>query len=124
MLTDEAVAARTAIALRRAVTYDDALDLAAQGQPAAKAVVDQSGRALGRLIAAVANITTCHRILITGEGARLAEAASAAMHHQIAADRNPAAAQLSLVTPHLTADDWARGPAVLAIQTLVRPPGR
>ena len=121
MLSDEAVAARTSVALRRPVTYDEALDLAAQGQPAAKTVVDQAARALGRLIAAVANLTTCHRIIITGEGARLAEAAGEAMQQQIAADRDPAAAPLHLQTPHLTADDWAQGPAVLAIQTLVRP---
>ena len=106
------------------VTYDEALDLAAQGQPAAKTVVDQAARALGRLIAAVANLTTCYRIIITGEGARLAEAAGEAMQQQIAADRDPAAAPLHLQTPHLTADDWAQGPAVLAIQTLVRPSGR
>jgi hypothetical protein len=43
------------------------------------------------------------------------------MHLQVAADRDPAAAPLHLRTPHLTPDDWAQGPAVLAIQTLVRP---
>lgn len=123
MLTDDAVAARTTVALRRSVSYDEALTLAAQGQPAAKTVVDQAGHALGRLAAAVANLTTCHRILITGEGARLAEAAGEAMQRQIAIDRDPAAAPLDLLTPHLTADDWAQGPAVLAIQTLVRPTG-
>ena len=123
MLTDEAVAARAAVALRRPVGYDEALDLAAQGQPAAKTIVDQAGRALGRLIAAIANLTTCHRILIAGEGARLAEAARVAVQDQITIDRNPAAAPLHLQTPHLTADDWAQGPAVLAIQTLVRPLG-
>ena len=121
MLSDEAVATRTSVALRRTLTYDEALDLAAQGQPAAKAIVDQAARALGRLIAAVANLTTCYRIIITGEGARLAEAADEAMKQQIAADRDPAAAPLHLQTPHLSADDWAQGPAVLAIQTLVSP---
>lgn len=119
MLSDEAVATRTSVALRRNLTYDDALDLAAQGQPAAKAVVDQAARALGRLIAAVANLTTCYQILITGEGARLTEAGNEAMRQQIAADRDPAAAPLELQTPHLSVDDWAQGPAVLAIQTLV-----
>ena len=119
MLSDEAVATRTSVALRRTLTYDEALDLAAQGQPAAKAIVDQAARALGRLIAAVANLTTCYRIIITGEGARLAEAADEAMKQQIAADRDPAAAPLHLQTPHLSADDWAQGPAVLAIQSLV-----
>lgn len=121
MLTDEAVAARTSVALRQPVTYEEALTLAAHGQPAAKTIVDQAGRALGRLVAAVANLTTCHRILITGEGARLTEAAADAMHEQIAADRNPAAVPLHILAPRLTSDDWAQGPAVLAIQTLVRP---
>lgn len=124
MLSDEAVATRTSVALRRTLTYDEALDLAAQGQPAAKAIVDQAARALGRLIAAVGNLTTCYRIIITGEGARLAEAADKAMKQQIAADRDPAAAPLHLQTPHLSADDWAQGPAVLAIQTLVSPSNR
>jgi predicted NBD/HSP70 family sugar kinase len=124
MLSDEAVAARTSVALRRNVTYEQALDLAAQGQPAAKIVVDQAARALGRLVAAVANLTMCYRIIITGEGARLGEAAGEAMQQQIAADRDPAAAALDIQIRHLTPDDWAQGPAVLAIQTLVRPLGR
>ena len=87
-------------------------------------MVDQAARALGRLVAAVANLTTCYRIIITGEGARLAEAAGDAKQHQVAVDRDPAAAPLHLQTPHLTVDDWAQGPAVLAIQTLVRPARR
>ena len=121
MLTDDAIAAQTSVALRRAVTRDEALDLAAHGNPAARAVAEQSGRALGRLVAAVANLTMCYRIIITGEGERLADIAADAMRAQIDIERDPAAGDLDIQNPTLTPADWARGPAVLAIQTLVRP---
>jgi predicted NBD/HSP70 family sugar kinase len=121
MLSDDAIAAQTSVALRRPVTAREALDLATQAQPAARTVVDQSGRALGRLVAAVANLTMCYRIIITGEGGRLASVAAAAMQTQISLERDPAAGELDLYTPTLGADDWAQGPAVLAIQNLVRP---
>jgi predicted NBD/HSP70 family sugar kinase len=121
MLTDDAIAAQTSVALRRAVIRQEALDLAAEGNPAARAVADQSGRALGRLVAAVANLTMCYRVIITGEGGRLADVAADAMRAQISLERDPAAGDLEIHNPTLTAADWAQGPAVLAIQTLVRP---
>ncbi|WP_344806368.1 ROK family transcriptional regulator [Microlunatus ginsengisoli] len=121
MLTDDAIAAQTSVAIRRAVNRDEALDLAADGDPAARAVADQSGRALGRLVAAVANLTMCYRIIVTGEGGRLAAVAGDAMRAQIGIERDPDAGQLEIHNPALTVADWAQGPAVLAIQTLVRP---
>ena len=121
MLSDDAIVAQASVALRRPVTPDEVLDLATQGQPAARTLVDQSGQALGRLVAAVANLTMCYRIIITGEGRRLASVAAAAMRGQISLERDPAAGELDIHTPDLGADDWARGPAVLAIQSLVRP---
>jgi predicted NBD/HSP70 family sugar kinase len=121
MLTDDAIAAQTSVALRRLVTRDEALDLAAGGNPAARAVVDQSGRALGRLVAAVANLTTCYRVIITGEGGRLVSVADDAIRAQISLERDPAAGDLEIHNPTLNAADWAQGPAVLAIQTLVQP---
>ncbi len=120
MLTDDAIAAQTSVALRRPVTRHEALDLATQGQPAARTVVDQSGRALGRLVAAVANLTMCYRIIITGEGGRLADVATEAMRAQISLERDPVAGDLEIYNPTFGAADWAQGPAVLAIQTLVR----
>ena len=120
MLTDDAIAAQTSVGLRRAVTRHEALDLAAGGDPAARAVVDQSGRALGRLVAAIANLTMCYRVIITGEGGRLAEVATEAMRAQITLERDPVAGDLEIYNPTFEAADWAQGPAVLAIQTLVR----
>ena len=117
MLSDDAIAAQTSVALRRPVTPDEALDLAAQAQPAARTVVDQSGRALGRLVAAVANLTMCYRIIITGEGGRLARVAATAMRGQISLERDPAAGELDLCTPSLGADDWAQGSAVSRSRT-------
>ena len=64
---------RAALALQQSISYDDVLDLAQQSHPAALAIITEAGRALGRLIAAVANLTMAHTILVTGEGSRLAE---------------------------------------------------
>jgi predicted NBD/HSP70 family sugar kinase len=58
--------------LQRFVAYEECLDLALQGDAVATAVATESGRALGRLVAAVANLTLARKIVLTGEGIRLA----------------------------------------------------
>jgi predicted NBD/HSP70 family sugar kinase len=106
-------------ALDRPVSYDEALDLAAAGEPAARRVVDDAGRGLGRMIAAIANLTAPERVVLGGEGVRLVDVAGDAIREGIAADRDPRAREIDIVTTPGDNSEWCRGAAVIAIQRYV-----
>lgn len=119
VLTQAAIVHEVGTALGREVGYDEALTLAAAGEPAARRVVDDAGRGLGRLLAAVANLTMPERIVLGGEGVGLVEVARDTIEQGIAADRDPRARKLDLITTSGDNLEWCRGAAVIAIQTYV-----
>ena len=119
MLTTASLCARMSAATHHRVTYDDFVALAAGGDPAATPIAAEAGRALGRLIAAVANISMAQRIILTGEGVGLVAVARAHVDRAVSRDRDPAAAALDIVVQPSDFTQWARGAAVIAIQTHV-----
>jgi predicted NBD/HSP70 family sugar kinase len=119
MLSMSGVCAQAAVALRRDVTYDEVMALARNGDPASTAIVRQSSLALGRLVAAVANLTMSQRIFVSGEGIGLAEVGRRAVMEGIARDRDPNASPVDLVIQPYDSDLWARGAASVAIQHFV-----
>ena len=119
LLTTDAVITQVGEALGRAVSYEEALNLAAQGDEGAKQVIDRAGYALGKLVAAAANLTLPERIVIGGEGVRLVEVAQDALLDGLHIDRHPAATDPPLVLLDPDFSEWARGAAVIAIQTFV-----
>ncbi|MFD7154041.1 ROK family protein [Kribbella sp. NPDC059898] len=119
LLTVSAITSQLGTALGRTVGYDEALDLAAKGDPAAREVVGRAGRALGKLIAAAANFTMPELVVLGGEGIRLAEVAHEELLAGLHADRHPSAAELPMVLQPADFSEWARGAAVVAIQTFV-----
>lgn len=119
VLTMPAISAAVSLTLDRAVGYEEALDLAQRGEPAARRVVDDAGRGLGRMIAAIANLTAPEMLILGGEGVRLTEVAASAIQEGIAADRDPRARRIALVTTSGGNTEWCRGAAVIAIQRFV-----
>ncbi|WNB84698.1 ROK family transcriptional regulator [Cellulomonas sp. ATA003] len=119
MLTIPSLIGQASVALGRPVTYDELLDLARAGDRACARLVDDAARALGRLLAAVGNLTMPDRIVVTGEGVALAEMARAAVDAGIAGDRDPRASALDVVTRPGDFRQWARGAGVVAIQEFV-----
>lgn len=119
ILTQAAIVSAVSTALDRAVDYEEALDRAAAGEAAAKRVVDDAGRGLGRLLAAVANLTVPQMIVLGGEGVRLVDVARDAVLEGLALDRDPRAHEIPLVTTTGDNTEWCRGAAVIAIQTHV-----
>ncbi|MGW6197245.1 ROK family transcriptional regulator [Kribbella sp. NPDC055110] len=119
LLTVGAVTSQVGAALGREVGYDEALDLAAKGDPAAREIVGRAGRALGKLIAASANFTMPELVVLGGEGVRLAEVAHDELLAGLHANRHPSAAELTMVLQPADFGEWARGAAVVAIQTFV-----
>lgn len=124
ILTQTAIETAVSTALGRPVDYEEALDLAESGEAAARRVVDDAGRGLGRLLAAVANLTVPEMIVLGGEGVRLVEVARDAVDAGMAADRDPRARNIPLVTTTGDNTEWCRGAAVIAIQTHVLPAAR
>lgn len=119
VLTHSAISHAVSTALGRAIDYDEALDLAEVGEPAARAAIDSAGRGLGKLLAAIANLTAPERIILGGEGVRLVDVARAAILEGIHADRDPRARELDLATTPGDDLEWCRGAAVIAIQRFV-----
>ena len=119
MLAMPSIAAAASVPLLRRVSYDEALDLAEAGDPAAGRIVANAGRALGRLIALVANFTIPERVVLAGEGIRLADVARPEIDEALAADRDPRASIVRLEVRPGNFTQWARGAAVIAIQTYV-----
>jgi predicted NBD/HSP70 family sugar kinase len=119
IMTQAAIVTAVSTALDRPVTYDEALTLAADGEAAARRVVDDAGRGLGKLLAAVANLTVPQMIVLGGEGVGLVDVARDAVRAGMAEDRDPRAHEISLVTTTGDNTEWCRGAAVIAIQTYV-----
>ncbi|TCM48791.1 ROK family transcriptional regulator [Kribbella sp. VKM Ac-2568] len=119
MLTTEAITSQVGTALGRRVEYDECLDLAKDGVPEARRVISTAGHALGRLIAAATNFTMPEAVMLGGEGVRLASVAHEQVLAGIRSDRHPEAAIPPLVLQDPTFAQWARGAAVIAIQTFV-----
>ncbi|MFE3850951.1 ROK family protein [Streptomyces griseorubiginosus] len=100
-------------------TYEEILALAAAGDPMPARVIDEAGRALGVLVAQIANFAMPQKILLAGEGVGLMDVAGKTVEDTVRAHRHPLAAPIDLETKVSDFHDWARGAAVLAIQVLV-----
>jgi len=120
MLHSDAIARQVSDALGHSVTYEEALDLAQNAHPAASRVIDDAGRGLGRLLAAICNLTLPQKIIIAGEGVRLANVASEAITAGITRDRDSRTTTPPLVIANGDNIEWCRGAAVLAIQAFVQ----
>ncbi|MER7563892.1 ROK family transcriptional regulator [Streptomyces sp. NPDC097941] len=100
-------------------TYEEILARAAAGDPMPARVIDEAGRALGVLVAQIANFAMPQKIMLAGEGVGLMDVASKTVEDTIRSHRHPLAAPIDLETRVSDFHDWARGAAVLAIQVLV-----
>lgn len=119
LLTQSAITSALSSTLQRDVSYAEVLELAAAGRPAARKVVDDAGRGLGRLLAAIANLTVPKAIILGGEGVGLVNVAAAAIEDGMKFDRDPRASQIPLITTSGDNTEWCRGAAVIAIQRYV-----
>lgn len=119
MLSTSSILAQATILLGRYVTYEEVLDLAASGDPLASKIVGRSAYAFGTLIAAIANIAQPQRILLSGEGIRLARVGHDYLWAGIAQSRQPDASALDVRILEDDPQRWARGASAVAIQRTV-----
>ncbi|MEV0638234.1 ROK family transcriptional regulator [Streptomyces sp. NPDC050619] len=100
-------------------TYEEILALATAAEPMPARVIDEAARALGTLVAQIANFAMPQKILLAGEGVGLMDVAGKVVEDTIRVQRHPLASPVDLETKVSDFHDWARGAAVLAIQVLV-----
>jgi predicted NBD/HSP70 family sugar kinase len=119
LLTVQSIEYQVRAATGSQVGYEEILELAGRGDPAASRVVGEAARGLGVLISHIANFALPQKILLAGEGVGLMDVAGDIVYDALAAHRNPRADPVDLETKVSDFHDWARGAAVLAIQVLV-----
>ncbi|TWX34998.1 ROK family transcriptional regulator [Frigoribacterium sp. ACAM 257] len=121
MLSTTSMCASAAVGLGRLVSYEELLALAASGNAVAVQVVGTAGRSLGRMIAAVANLTMVGTVVLSGEGIGLVDVpvAESEMRAGIAADRDPDASEVRVLTGDADFGAWARGAAAVAVQARI-----
>ncbi|KJC65609.1 ROK family protein [Agreia bicolorata] len=117
MLSIPSMCGSAGVGLGRVVDYDELLALAAEGNAVARQVVDTSGRALGRLIAASANLAMVETVVLSGEGIGLLAVAEDAVQAAVQADRDPDALPVEIRQTDADFTAWARGAAAVAIQS-------
>jgi predicted NBD/HSP70 family sugar kinase len=116
MLSIPSISAQLGIALGREVEYEEVLDAAAEGHPLAVAITTAAGRALGRMMATIANIAMVDTIVLSGEGIALWNIVGDVAMAALAADRDPEASPVEVHVDDAGFDSWARGAAAVAIQ--------
>ncbi|KUN86194.1 ROK family transcriptional regulator [Streptomyces griseoruber] len=124
LLTIPSIRYQVQAATGRTWTYEEILARAAEGEPLPARVVEEAARALGTLVAQIANFAMPQKILLAGEGVGLMEVAGVTVEETVRSHRHPLAAPVDLETKVSDFHDWARGAAVLAIQVLVLGAGR
>lgn len=116
MLSIPSICTQISSALGGSVDYAAALELAAGGNRVAGAVFNAAGKALGKLIAAAANLTMVNTVVLGGEGIALFAATEANVRAALTADRDPEAAPITIRVASNDFTEWARGAAAVAIQ--------
>lgn len=119
LLTSGSIGAQVSAALQRPVRYDEALELARAGEPAAVAVIDAAADALGRFVSLAVNLTFQSAAVLAGEGIGLFRIAEDRARAAIAAGRDPRAEPVRLYVDDSGFTAWARGAAAVAIQAAV-----
>lgn len=119
LLTMPAIERDVRIATGHDLTWDEIMDQARGGDETISRLLSRSGRALGQLIAAVANLTAPDFVAIGGEGVELAEVVQKDVINGLTEHRDPRASDVHLEYIPSTSDAWSRGAAVLGLRRFV-----
>lgn len=103
------------------LSMTEAVRLARAGDPAVRAVFTRAGHALGLALASVANLIGPDRIIISGEGVASYDLFAEQIRTSFVAQAFGAAADCELIVRPLEFEEWARGGAAVAAQSLVAP---
>jgi predicted NBD/HSP70 family sugar kinase len=101
---------------RPQLSFEDCLSLAAEGQPVARRVFEDAGRALGQVVATVANITGVELVILSGEAVAMYDVCAEAFQEALTAHTHWTSTPVEVVVKPFTFSEWARGAAVIALQ--------
>jgi predicted NBD/HSP70 family sugar kinase len=115
-----AIEAAVSAAHGRVVDIDEAVRLAHAGDPAAETAFREAARIIGTAIATLVNLAGPELVIIGGEGVSNFDLFEETLRDAFSAHAFGAAARCPILTRPHTFQDWARGAAAAAIQSLVR----
>ena len=115
-VTSGAMTAAASQALGRPTGYEELLGRAEDGDPLAARIVEEAATALGCTVATVTSLTGVERVILSGEGVRLAEVAKQALGTALTEYQVRPAPTVEPVIRPMDFLEWARGAAVVAIQ--------
>ena len=116
MLSIPSICLQISAALGRPVDYEQALELAEEGNRAAVAGLEAAAKSLGVLIAAAANLSMVNMVVLGGEALALFTARKVTALAALAAGRGPEAEPVTVRVASADFTEWARGAAAVAIQ--------
>ena len=116
LLTSGSIAGQVSAATGNPVTFAQALELAAAGDPAATLVVEAAGEALGTLIALAANLALQSSVLLAGEGIAVFDLVRTRVAEALRTHRSPLSQDVSIHVDRTGFESWARGAAGAAVQ--------
>ncbi|HEX4724384.1 MAG TPA: ROK family protein, partial [Pseudonocardiaceae bacterium] len=118
----EAIAGTAALrALAPELTTEEAVARVRAGDERLRAGYRRAGRAIGLALATVANLVGPQRIVLSGEGLAAFDLYQDEVRDTFAARAFGAAVDCELILRPLPFEEWARGAAAVAIQTLITP---
>ncbi|PCE14864.1 ROK family transcriptional regulator [Microbacterium sp. SZ1] len=115
-----AIESAVSAALGRPVSIAEAVELAHAGEPEADAAFREAARLIGTAIATLVNLTGPEVVIIGGEGVSNFDLFEKTLRDAFETHAFGAAVHCRIVTRPHTFEDWARGAAAAAIQSLVR----
>jgi predicted NBD/HSP70 family sugar kinase len=114
----QAIVAASRAAAGRDLTMDEAVALARGGHERIQEVFSRAGHAIGLGLAAMVNLVGPERIVVSGEGVANYDLLEEQIRQTFAAQAFAAAARCPLIIRPLPFEEWARGAAAVAVQTL------
>jgi predicted NBD/HSP70 family sugar kinase len=100
-------------------TYEEALERARKGEPAAKRAFGDAGFALGMIIGTVSNLLDPQKIFLTGDGLPLYEVAQDRVWDGVLASYDDDPETIDLDVQPFDFSEWARSAAALAIRAVL-----
>ena len=124
-LTTAAITGAVGLAHREpAMTLGRVCELADDGDPAARRVLADAGRALGAIVAGVVNALDLPCVILAGDGLPAVMRARPDLERSLAERLDPHASAPVVELLPADFDEWARGAAVVACQWLLLSPPR
>jgi predicted NBD/HSP70 family sugar kinase len=119
MLAIPNILTQVEVAIGAPVTFTEVLQMAREGHPVARQVIDAAAAALGHFIAAVANLAMVEHVVLAGEGLGILSVADDVMQAALRSDRDSEAAEIALLIEDDGFISWARAAAAIAIRRTI-----